>query len=470
MRETITILTSINVDTEGTDINDNDYINYIRDAVDLDIQFINDATNNYDQKMNTMMASNEQPDAIMLMGDEQRSYLARWASEGMLLPLDDFLPEHGSNLLAEIKDEAWEVAKHDGVVYAVPFQRYDPTPFLTFARRDWLDNLGINPENDLKTIDDWYTMLSRFVTDDPNGTGQDDTYGIVSTTSGTHFTNFFLLDAFGAARDKVVDGELLPNYMLPEYKEWLKFMNKLYEERILDPEYVVNSGAQMWEKVAEGNYGMFMWFWGLQEFLSKGLDRNELVALQPPVRADGSASSYVYSSPNRHMMAITADSTKAEEVLKFFDWSCTEEGAIFLYAGLEDKDYDINNGEIVIREDRKGKNLGWRQLTLGVQMPNVGKQPILGILEQSFGALGMEHLELSNQYGAYNELSLFCPIFEEMSQYDLAAPVAEFTDKAITGEIDIDAEWDRYIEGLLRAGADVKIRLSTEWYNNEYQQ
>ncbi|NLH44978.1 MAG: extracellular solute-binding protein, partial [Acholeplasmataceae bacterium] len=92
MRETITILTSINVDTEGTDINDNDYINYIRDAVDLDIQFINDATNNYDQKMNTMMASNEQPDAIMLMGDEQRSYLARWASEGMLLPLDDFLP------------------------------------------------------------------------------------------------------------------------------------------------------------------------------------------------------------------------------------------------------------------------------------------------------------------------------------------------------------------------------------------
>ena len=465
--ETITILTSINVDTEGTDVNDNDHINYIRERTGINIQFINDAAN-YDQKMNTFMASNDLPDALMLMGDNQRLYLAKWVSEEMLMPLDDLLPEYGPHLLSEIKEEAWEVARQDGITYAVPFQRYDSTPYMTFLRKDWLENLGIDPEEDLKTIDDWYDMLKRFVTDDPDQNGVDDTFGIVSTTSGTHFTNFSLLDSFGAARSKVVDGELLPNYMLPEYKEWLKFYNRLYEERILDPEYVVNTGTQMWEKVASGKYGMFLWMWGLQEYLSKGLERDDLVAVPPPVREDGSQASYIYSSPNRHMMAITADSEKADTVLKFFDWSCTEEGAIFLYAGLEGKDYDIVDDEIILREDRKEKNLGWRQLTICIEMPNVDEEPIRGILEQSFGTLGIEHLNLATEYGGYDDLDLYCPVFEELTQYDLDTQVSEFTDKAITGAIDIDAEWDNYIDTLRKSGADVKIQLSTDWYNTSY--
>lgn len=468
-RPKVVILTSINVDTEGTDINDNDYINYIREKTGVDIEFINDGTNQYRQKMNTMLASNAPPDALMLMDTTQRIDLARWAEEGMLLELDEYLPELGPDLLKSIKSEAWEVTKYNGRIYAVPFQRYDSTPYMTFLRKDWLDKLEIDPAS-LKSIDDWYNMLKRFVTDDPDGNGKDDTYGIVSTTSGTHFTNAMFLDSFGAARAKVVDGELLPNYMLPEYKEWLKFMHKLYEEKILDPEYIINSGAQMWEKTASNQYGTFLWFWGLQEYLSKGLTRDNLVAVAPPARADGSEASYVYSSPNRHMMAITADCKNVEAVLKFFNWACTEEGAIFLYAGLEGKDYDVTAGEIVMREDRKGKNLGWRQLTLGVQQPNVGEEPLKGILEQSFGEYGMEHLRLATQYGAYNELDLFCPIFEELSQYDFSKPVGEYTDKAITGEVDIDATWDEYIKNLRQMGGDLKIKLSTDWYNNVHLQ
>lgn len=466
-REKITILTNINVDTEGTDVNDNDYINYLRDAVDLDIEFIN-APSNYEEKMNTVMASNQLPDALMLSGDQQRNYLARWATEEMLLPLDDYLPKYCPNLLASLKEEAWQVAKHNGVTYAVPFQRYDSTPYMTFVRKDWMENLGIDPAS-VKTIDDWYNMLSRFVRDDPDGDGVDNTFGLTSMNSGNFLSSWTFLDSFGAAKAKVVDGELLPNYMLPEYKEWLKFMHKLYEEKILDPEYIVNEGAQMWDKVATGKYGSFLWFWGLQEYLSKGLDRDDLVAMPPPAHADGSEASYVYTSPNRHMMALTVDCKSPENVLKFFDWSCTEEGGIFLYAGLEGKDYNIVDGKIVIKEDRKGKNLGWRQLTLCVEQPNVGEDPLKSILAQSFGDLGMEHLAVATKYGSYNELELFCPIFDELSQYDFKKPVDEFTDKAITGEINIDAEWDKYIENLRKAGGNRKIELSTQWYNNEYK-
>jgi len=463
----VSILTNINVDTEGTDVNDNDYIHYIEEKTGIDVEFINEATSAYyPQKLNTIMASNQLPDAVMLMGDTQRTDLARLAYEGLLMPLDDLLPNY-PNLMASLKQEAWEICKYDGKTYAVPFQRYDSTPYMTFLRKDWLEALNIDPES-LQTIDDWYTMLKRFVEEDPDGNGVDDTYGIVATTSGTHFTNFTFTDAFGAARAKYVDGELLPNFLLPEYKEWLRFMNKLYSEGILDPTFIIDSDGALWEKVASGKYGMFMWFWGIQEYLSKGCDRADLVAVKPPLRADGTQASYVYSSPNRHMMAITVDCPNPEAVLSMWDWACSEEGGVFLYAGLEGKDYALVDGQIVLHEDRKGKNLGWRQLTLGVQQPNAAEEPYRSILAQSFGDLGMEHLNMANTYGAYNELELFCPIFTELSQYDLITPVQEFTDKVITGELDVDAEWDNFVKRWRSAGGDLKIKLATEWYNTQF--
>lgn len=463
----VSILTNINVDTEGTDVNDNDYIHYIEEKTGIDVEFINEATSAYyPQKLNTIMASNQLPDAVMLMGDTQRTDLARLAYEGLLMPLDDLLPNY-PNLMASLKQEAWEICKYDGKTYAVPFQRYDSTPYMTFLRKDWLEALNIDPES-LQTIDDWYTMLKRFVEEDPDGNGVDDTYGIVATTSGTHFTNFTFIDAFGAARAKYVDGELLPNFLLPEYKEWLRFMNKLYSEGILDPTFIIDSDGALWEKVASGKYGMFMWFWGIQEYLSKGCDRADLVAVKPPLRADGTQASYVYSSPNRHMMAITVDCPNPEAVLSMWDWACSEEGGVFLYAGLEGKDYALVDGQIVLHEDRKGKNLGWRQLTLGVQQPNAAEEPYRSILAQSFGDLGMEHLNMANTYGAYNELELFCPIFTELSQYDLITPVQEFTDKVITGELDVDAEWDNFVKRWRSAGGDLKIKLATEWYNTQF--
>lgn len=465
----VTILTNINVDTEGTDVNDNDYLHYIEDQVGIDIQFINETSSTaYPQKLNTLMASNELPDGIMLMGDTQRSDLARLAEEEMLLPLDDYLDDY-PNLKSQLKQEAWDVAKYNEHIYAIPFQRFDSSPYMTFIRRDWLEALNIDPEKDMNTIEDWYNVLKRFVEEDPDGNGQKDTIALTSTSSGTHFTNFTFLDSFDAAKAAYVDGELLPNYIRPEYKEWLHFMNKLYSEGILDPSFIVDDPSTLWDKVSSGKYGGFLWFWGLTEYQSLGYDRTDFVAVKPPLKEDGSEASYIYSSPARHMMAITADCEHPEYLLKLWDWACSVEGGVFVYAGLEGKDYDVVDNEIVLKDDRKGKNIGWRQLTLGIQNPNVSEAPLYDILCQNYGETGMNDLALSNEVGAYNDLDLYCPIFPDLQKYDFTKSVQEFTDKAIIGAIDIDAEWDNYVNNWRSAGGNEKIKLATEWYvNSEY--
>lgn len=466
-RPKITVLTNINVDTEGTDVNDNDYIKYVEDKTNVDIELINDTSSSYTQKLYTVMASNNLPDAVMLMGDTQRADLARFAEEEMLVNLDGYVKNY-PNLSKNIKQEAWNVAKYNGSIYAVPFQRYDSTPYMTFVRKNWMEALNIDPAK-IVTIDDWYNMLKRFVTDDPDKNGKKDTIGITATTSGTHFTNFTFLDSFGAAKDKYVNGELLPNYILPEYKDWLKFMNKLYSEGILDPNFIVDDPSTLWDKVVSDKYGSFLWFWGLTEYQSKGYDRSDYVAMKPPVHKDGSPASYVYSSPNRHMMAITTECKNVDAVLKVWDWAASDEGGVFIFAGVEGKDYTVKDGKITLLDDRKGKNIGWRQLTLGVQQPNVDHEPIYSILKQSYGEQGMHDLTLANECGSYNTLSLYCPTFSELSKYDFTKAVQEFTDKAIIGDINIDAEWDSYVANWRKNGGDEKIKLSTEWYkNSEY--
>src|SRR5688572_13490135 len=47
--------TSVNVDTEGYDVNDNPYINYIREKTGINIEIMSEGTG-YQEKLNTIMA------------------------------------------------------------------------------------------------------------------------------------------------------------------------------------------------------------------------------------------------------------------------------------------------------------------------------------------------------------------------------------------------------------------------------
>lgn len=46
---------------------------------------------------------------------------------------------------------------------------------LMWIRQDWLENLGLSQP---KTIDELINVIEKFTTDDPDGNGVDDTYGL----------------------------------------------------------------------------------------------------------------------------------------------------------------------------------------------------------------------------------------------------------------------------------------------------
>ncbi|MFR8088818.1 MAG: hypothetical protein ACLU6B_10005 [Lachnospirales bacterium] len=465
----LTFLCQINVDTEGYDVNDNPYINYVREANNLDITLISESAN-YASKVSTIMSSGELPDYVQLSKDLYYQY----AQGGLLLELDGMLNETDyPNLMSGVSEEYWGYSKVDGKIYGIPFVRYDTTPYISYARKDWMDALEIDPA-DLKTVDDYYNMLYAFTYSDPDGNGQDDTYGLSSCTGGTardsvaeRYMGMLFLDAFDAASMKVIDGQVTPNYILDGYKDYLAFLAKCYADGIIVPDYITKTQTQTEEEFRNGKFGVLNLFWSLS-----GLNemRDNLYPLTPPERVDGSGQSqYVYPTPVRHYIGITTDCEYPEAILKLYDWSETDEGSVYVHAGVEGWDYDMVDGTLVIREDRVGINWAWRFLTLGHQKSNVDEQ-LLPILTQSWGEDAMDQLKLSEEYGTNDSLYVSSPVFSELADYDLDTYVAQYRDQVIMGQVNLDDTWEEYVQGWKDAGGQVWMDLYTEWYNTSYQE
>ncbi|MBE1877631.1 ABC transporter substrate-binding protein [Myceligenerans pegani] len=96
--------------------------------------------------------------------------LGNYVEQGLVLPVDPQAIDGGD----QIPQSTWdENIGADGSVYGVPFSRQAN---ITVVRRDWREALGIDaPE----TWEDLTALAEAFATEDPDGNGEDDTYGMV---------------------------------------------------------------------------------------------------------------------------------------------------------------------------------------------------------------------------------------------------------------------------------------------------
>ena len=129
-------------------------------------------------------------------------------------------------------------------------------PFF-WVRQDWLDNLGIE---DLKfeSNQDVVDLALRFMNEDPDQNGKDDTFGIVLDNTLDRY-----LRAFGHNIDQQVnmymekDGELIYSDIQLGMKDLLKQMNDMYTQGLLDKEFAVKDFNKATERLAAGEVGIF---------------------------------------------------------------------------------------------------------------------------------------------------------------------------------------------------------------------
>jgi multiple sugar transport system substrate-binding protein len=125
---------------------------------------------NFENKIQEAAAARDLPDVVIT----DTSLLGPAVSQGLVTPVDRGSVAGGTDIL----DRAWEQARGaDGKYYGVPFS---VQAMATFIRKDWREKLG-KPVP--RTWQDLAALAKAFQTEDPDGDGKADTYGMVVPAS-----------------------------------------------------------------------------------------------------------------------------------------------------------------------------------------------------------------------------------------------------------------------------------------------
>lgn len=223
-----------------------------RTGIKLVVNYV--AGSDYNQKLNTMIASETLPD--IFHADGQTGIDLRDA--GKLCNIEELLEQYGQNALAELGDDLKRMPINQGDgIYGVRNNSEGKIDNMVI-RKDWLKAVGKEVPTNLEEL---YDVLYAFTYNDPDGNGVKDTYGLsVSLKNSQNWEHFFA--AYGIAYKKnylMEDGTVTTYMKAPDYLEVIKYLRRLYHDGIMDPDFATLSNMQTFEKLWNGEIGFYAW-------------------------------------------------------------------------------------------------------------------------------------------------------------------------------------------------------------------
>lgn len=265
--KTLTIAREMNALIE--DLETNLYTRLLEEKFNVNLDFIlYPAGADAKTKFSVVAASGaEMPDILNISLDDASIYT--YGSRGVFVPLDEYwknpemTPYFDANVISE-EDRAFmltNMLSADGHSYYVP--AYSPVfwnelPYRMWINQKWLDTLGLEPP---KTTEDYKAMLQAFVSQDPNGNGRADEYGLISSNGGYGKKVFvFLMNAFIETNPEysyfyLDNGVIQPAFTQDAFKAGLEYLNGLVNDGLLSPLSFTQDDNQLKAIVnGEGDY------------------------------------------------------------------------------------------------------------------------------------------------------------------------------------------------------------------------
>jgi putative aldouronate transport system substrate-binding protein len=338
-----------------------DWIAYetIRDELNINLTYVIVPTGaDGEAKLNAVAAANDLPDLFQLVSanNDNRGALLRLVDLGLVAPVDDLMPLMPERSKLHYNDPlAIDLVTFNGQQYGLPEPPPLPKREGFVIRKDWLDKLSLEAPT---TPEELLAVATAFTEDDPDGNGQDDTFGlggfIVGQGLGNRFD--FILGAYGVPgvwnfADPANFGLNVRN---PQYPEALAYFKSLVDAKVIDPDWPTLTRDDFRARWKQGLFGI-MWedFAALTnksnyEPFDTNFPEAEWIPLAAPVGPNGDASYGVYTGRGQ-IFAISqkaVDDGKGEAIARLLEWIATD-GYYLLGFGEEGVNFIIDaNGNI----------------------------------------------------------------------------------------------------------------------------
>lgn len=242
----------------NTPDDDNIVIDELEKQTGTNINIIYVPLGDYDTKLNTMISADNVPD-IFWCGN--LSSVQDYKSAGLIADVEDVLKAVAPNVIEETKDIINQCSVNQDGIYMVPNSDRDWAVNICL-RTDWLENLGLEMPTDLESFAE---TMHAFTYDDPDGNGIDDTIGYsfsLSTMVGTGRTGQNIFGAFGIAKGHAMemeDGTVTTWAKHPRFLDAVKYVKRLVDDGVCEPDYISIPNLNMFEKVWMGKSGCIEW-------------------------------------------------------------------------------------------------------------------------------------------------------------------------------------------------------------------
>ncbi len=425
----------------------------------------------YADSVSPMLASGSDLSDIVELPDQDPNML--YIKSGLFLPLDDYfdtlMPNYKKFLDANPIIKA-SLTAEDGHIYYVPqtavTNNYQPCIMIN---ENWLEKVGMEEPT---TIDEFVDVLRAFRDNDMNGNGIEDEIPMSVTAAflpymfgpafGLDLVSGFYADDNGTVHYAYADSE--------QYKAYVTFLNGLYDEGLLELEFISLTRDLITERCANNLTGVtYDYSWQQSMLYSKQYP--EYDGTSPVMKGIAPLSGdykgyYVARNPISNIFGVSSESENAELAVKFLDYAMSETSQELYVWGIEGESY-TKDGDGTKAFTEKASDSMWLQ-ALGINPPCLPSQQSV---EATDVLLPQWHVDVDKSiepfmrdpwpfiYSTSDESSV-------ISQYlvDITTYVTEMNFGFITGTTSID-DFDDYLKNLKSMNIDELIKIKQAQYD-----
>ena len=464
---------------EGSTITDNRWTKYCQDAmkeVGINLEFVAVPRSDEVTKMQTMMSSGTAPTLTLTYN---YTYARDYYKDGGIWDLSEFVDgeDQAQNLKKYIGDNCLSLGRNsDGNLFGIVARRATTAMSDIFIRQDWLDKLGLETPS---TVDEYYTAIEKMVKENPEGNSG--VIGIVpsgvdsNTTAGYRNVIAMAFMKNVADEEKMAVGEGFEFYADEGYREYMRFLNKCYNNGLMNQEFYAQTTEQMQSYFVNGQLGTFESNVGynvdilrgslLQTLKEKNPDA-EFIAM-PMLKNENNGERYSAVYGEGGLIAFVPKTFSEEQVeaaVTYLDWLSTEEGGFAIYHGVEGEHFEYNEDGVPIAKDAdyNQKDKDWIRTDLFL-VGNQGYFESVDAFNANIAAdnPGYEDYTLQDYELSVGDVAvqsaqyMYAPDSQADTQTDLALLRSEYQTKVITcAEADFDATYDAWLQAAKNAGIE----------------
>ena len=334
-------------------------------GVTLDVSYPVASQGDAKEDVALMIANDEYPDMIYANGSATDLYQA-----GALIDMTDLIEKYGPNIKkmygAEMEKLKW--SQDDPGIYQLSYAGVNQKTLTTggSCQIQW----AALKENDYKypkTLDEYEKMIKSYLAAHPKTEDGLDMIGITMSASDWHWMITLgnpaglIADASPDNGQWIIDDEYNVHYkhVTDEEKEYFKWLCRMYNEGILDPNFATQTDDDYIAKVASGRVVAITdaeWHYSQCEatLVADGKVDQTYVGLPVTLREDQVEKALLYQGTTVGWgIGITKSCEDPVRAIKFLDYLCSDEGQILYHWGIEGENYFLDDNGQPYRTDEE---------------------------------------------------------------------------------------------------------------------